>query len=270
MSILGRILAILLTAALCLTGAALAEQEIPFATIGDAMASEGFTGFLGGDEEHYVAVVEQDGKVIRLVADIDDEAKRLGDAIIGTENADDLEAAFEAYNAYVTTLPVAYAEEITAGPLPQEEQDALAGKTLLELEEAGFEASSAEEGPNGEAIYTVKYGVFAYDLVLDVSYDEYSRTMDGGNYGGLKAVSASCAGLSDNVAELRFRADGTFDPEKDPFAAYNDLMGRITEALNAGKSAADIVKELGEEMPDQAETIEMLVEVLSMMGGGGD
>ena len=121
---------------------------LSFATIGEAMASEGFTGVIGGDDQHYVVAMEKDGAYIRLVADLDDEARRLGEATLEYVDADTLEAAFNAYNEYVKTLPVAYEEEITAAPLTQEELDALAGKTLQELEDAGYEHVSSEMGEN--------------------------------------------------------------------------------------------------------------------------
>ena len=41
-----------------------------YATIGDAMASEGYTGIVCGDQEHFVVVVELDGTYLRVVADI--------------------------------------------------------------------------------------------------------------------------------------------------------------------------------------------------------
>ena len=36
---------------------------LSFATIGEAMASEGFTGVIGGDDQHYVVAMEQDGPI---------------------------------------------------------------------------------------------------------------------------------------------------------------------------------------------------------------
>ena len=78
MSIIKRIAAILLAAGLCLSGMALAEENagegtrfeepavLSFATIGDAMASEGYTGVAGGDDQHFVVTVEKDGSYIRF------------------------------------------------------------------------------------------------------------------------------------------------------------------------------------------------------------
>ena len=200
MDIIRKIAAVILAAALCL-GAALAEEPaaVSFATIGEAMASEGFTGVAGSDEQHYVVAVEKDGAYIRLVADLDDEARRLGDEIVKYEDAEKLEAAFSAYNEYIRTLPVTYEEEITAAPLTGEELDALAGKTLQELEEAGYEHSSSDMGENDEATYVVSFGLYEYNLLLNETWTVYREHDDNGYIGDLTVKSASLAGLSRNA-----------------------------------------------------------------------
>ena len=202
---------------------ALAEEGtflIRFATIGEAMTSEGYTGIAGGDDEHYAAVLERDGVYFRVVADMDDEARRLSQVTMEYTDADALENAFAAYNAYIQTLPVSYEEEITAQPKTQEELDALTGKTLLEVEEAGFESSSSRMDEDDAAVYTVSCGLYEYDLLLNETYTEYMEHNDNGFIGDLTVKSAGFAGLSRNAAELRFRADGTYDEENDPWAEY--------------------------------------------------
>lgn len=267
MDIIRKIAAVLLAAALCL-GAALAEEPAAasFATIGEAMASEGFTGVAGSDEEHYVVAVEKDGAYIRLVADLDDEARRLGDEIVKYEDAEKLEAAFSAYNEYVLTLPVAYEEEITAAPLTGEELDALAGKTLQELEEAGYEHSSSDMGENDEATYVVSFGLYEYNLLLNETWTEYRERDDNGYIGDLTVKSASFAGLSRNAAELRWHADGTCDAERDGWAEFNGIMDLISEALS-GDDPEEAIRKLTEAMPEHAEEIRTLVEVFSSMSG---
>ena len=141
-----------------------------------------------GDDQHYVVAMEKDGAYIRLVADLDDEARRLGEATLEYVDADTLEAAFNAYNEYVKTLPVAYEEEITAAPLTQEELDALAGKTLQELEDAGYEHVSSEMGENDEATYTVSLGLYEYNLLLNETYTVYQQHDDSGFIGDLRAA----------------------------------------------------------------------------------
>ena len=72
-------------AVIMMVNIALAEEgalSIPFATIGEAMASDGYTGIAGGNDEHFVAVLELDGVYFRVVADMDDEARTLSQATL--------------------------------------------------------------------------------------------------------------------------------------------------------------------------------------------
>ena len=235
---------------------------LSFATIGEAMASEGFTGVIGGDDQHYVVAMEKDGAYIRLVADLDDEARRLGEATLEYVDADTLEAAFNAYNEYVKTLPVAYEEEITAVPLTQEELDALAGKTLQELEDAGYEHVSSEMGENDEATYTVSLGLYEYNLLLNETYTVYQQHDDSGFIGDLTVKSAAFAGLSRNAAELRYHADGTYDAEKDGWAEFNGIMDLISQAMS-GENPEEAIQKLIEAMPEHAEEIRTFAEIFS-------
>ena len=235
---------------------------LSFATIGEAMTSEGFTGVIGGDDQHYVVAMEKDGAYIRLVADLDDEARRLGEATLEYVDADTLEAAFNAYNEYVKTLPVAYEEEITAAPLTQEELDALAGKTLQELEDAGYEHVSSEMGENDEATYTVSLGLYEYNLLLNETYTVYQQHDDSGFIGDLTVKSAAFAGLSHNAAELRYHADGTYDAEKDGWAEFNGIMDLISQAMSS-ENPEEAIQKLIEAMPEHAEEIRTFAEIFS-------
>ena len=242
---------------------------LTFATVGDAMASEGYTGIAGGDEDHHILVVEQDGAYLRLVADLDDEARRLFDATMTYEDIDELEDKFAAYNAYLATLPVTYEEEITAQPLPQEELDALAGKTIPETEAAGFYHVTTGAGENGEAVYTVSCGLYNYDLTLDATYDEYTELDDDGYYGDLTVKSAAFSGISSNAADLRWHADGAYDAEEDAFAVFNGLMAQIEEALSSD-NPEEAIRALTEAMPEQAEEIRIFAELFTQYAQQGD
>ena len=258
-------------ALLMMAGTAFCEEgSAPsFATIGDAMASEGYTGIVMSDEEHYVVAVKLDDSYIRLVADLDEKAKELGDAAMKYVDEDTTRAAYTAYHAYIETLPVSYEEEITAQPKTQEELDALVGKTLLEVEEAGFEHSTSVIGEDDVAIYTVSCGLFEYDLLLNVTYTEYMEHSDNGFIGDLTVKNAAFAGLSLNAADLSYHADGTYDKKNDPWAEFNGIMELISNALS-GENPEEAIQELTEAMPEQAETINMLVNIFSSMSNQED
>ena len=243
---------------------AFAEEGPAFATIGDAMASEGYTGIYMGDSQHVVVVVKLDDAYIRLVADMDDKARELNEATMGYTDIDALEAATKAYYDYVETLPIAYGEEITAQPKPQEELDALVGKTLLEVEEAGYESSSSHMGEGDAAFYTVSCDMFEYDLLLDVTYTEYMERSQNGYFGDLTVKSAGFSGLSRRAAELRYHADGTCDEEKNAWAEFNGIMDLISEAMS-GENPEEAIRELTEKMPEHAAEIMTLVNVFSGM-----
>ena len=266
-----KLIAVIFSLILALGCTAVSEEAstpaaLTFATIGEAMNAEGFTGIVNIDEEHFVVVVGLDGIYLRAVADVDEEARRLNETAMGYEDADRLEAATAAFNAYIETLPVIYEEEITAQPLSQEELDMLAGKTLLEVEEAGFEHSGSDAGKNDEVIYTVSYGMYEYDLLLNETYTEYMEHDGNGYIGDLTVKSAVVSGLSLHAAELSYHEDGTYDKENDAWAEYNGIMGMITSALNSD-NPEEAIQELIDRMPEHADEIRLLVDVFSAMGG---
>lgn len=268
-----RMLSILIAMILALSSLALAETDA-FATIGDAMASDGFTGKVGGTEDNYVVAVELDGKYVRVVAEMDDEGKTLGDAI---NEAEDIEAAFEAYDRHIATLPVAYTEEITATPEPQEALDALAGKSLSEIGEAGYEVSASGGSEGEDVVYTVTKGIFDYDLTLNESYEAYLEHQESDDEGSLTVKSARFVGLSQNAADMNYLADGTFVGQEDVFDGLSgeefekieSLLGLINEVMD-GKEDADIdpdtlIDALIELAPEKEAEIRELIPALMML-----
>ncbi|MBR3741990.1 MAG: hypothetical protein IKN04_16315 [Clostridia bacterium] len=179
-------------------------------------------------------------------------------------DADTLEAAFEAFHAYIETLPIAYEEEITEQPKTQEELDALAGKTLLEVEETGDESSSSEMGKDDVAIYTESRGLYEYALLLNETNTEYMEHDDNGFIGDLTVKSASFSGVSRYAAELRYHADGAYDEGNDPWAEYTAFMEMITNALSS-ENPEEEIQALTEAMPEQAEKIKLFAEIIFIM-----
>ena len=271
MGIIKRILASVMIAALSAGAAAFAEEEQAaplFATIGEAMEADGYTGMAAGYAENYVVIVERDGKYIRVVAEMDEEGRQLNDAI---SEAGDIEAAFEAYDEHAKALPVIYTEEFTAAPKDRAELDALAGKTISDLEEAGYTVSASGTGSKeDEAVFTMACGLYEYDMILNEPFDVYEEHEENGTCGELTVKNAAFAGLSRNATELRFHADGTEDPEEDPWAEVSALMEKIAEALGSEDSLEAAVAKLTEAMPEQAEEIRMFAELFAAMNEAGD
>lgn len=199
---------------------------------------------------------------------MEEEGRELNNAI---PEAEDIDAAFAAYDEHVKTLPVSHTEELTAEPKTQEELDALVGKTLLEAEEEGYMVSSyGTGGEEDEVIYTMRYGMYEYDLVLNESYDVFQEHEENGTYGDLTVKSAAYAGLSNEASNLRIHADGTEDPEEETWGEYSQYMDRIYNALTTGEDVDALIQELTEEMPDQAEDIKILVQLVKTLYGQGE
>ena len=218
--ILALVLAVMMLGTVC---GALAEegQGAPmYKTVGDAMDAIGEEGRLisGGIREEYFAVVtEKDGKYFRHVADYDEKLAELDAAQDALDyEADDfiekLEASFAEIEAYTRTLPIAYSEEFTAEPMSQEELDVLAGKTLSELADAGWEQMGSGGGDDS-IVYTMRCGLFEYDFTVDADFAAYEKAMEDGSDGSFVATGVKYAGITGAAWEKRFHTDGTVEEE---------------------------------------------------------
>ena len=263
---------ILALALLCAACCALAEDKPLFATIGDAAEAAGENPVAGGDAEHYVVALEKDGKYLRAVANLDDNAKALGDAL-GT--TDDFEAEFAAYEAAIRVLPVAYVEEFTAQPKAQEELDALVGKTIGELEDDGF--YTTESGTEGDGItFVMALGVYQYVFDVNANEAEYSKRQDTSDFADLVVTGAKFGGLSIFAASLKYGADGTLlEDEEEEFSPEDAaLLAEIEKIVNAIQNGEEVdidglVNTLIEKYPEEEQTIRDLVDFAKLMNFTG-
>ena len=241
-----------------------------FETIGQAMEDPGYTGISGGDGQHCIVVLTAGEKLIRVVADLDEESGTLFQAIFDAD-LDGMEAAQEAYDEHLKTLPVSYTEEITLQPKDQAELDRLTGKTLQEVWDAGYQEESIGGDGINAAVCSVSDGFYLYDLLLNEGYDVYEDYSENGREGELTVKSAAYAGVSRFAAELRFHADGTVEPEQDPFEDFNNLWQTIADALEEAKISGQVnqealIQQLAELMPEvEEENVRTMVELLSMI-----
>ena len=262
--ILAMILAAAMVLAVCSAWAETAEKPV-FATIGEASVASEYP-VMGGDEEHYAVALEKDGKFYRVVAEIDREkVQELDDAIT---------AAFAARDAYFLSLEPAYVEEFTVEPIPQAELDALVGKTVAELEAAGFECNTYGPEEEDRIIFRMAYGVYEYAFEADADQDGFAAAQEADGIGEIRVRSAAFAGLSGYASELRFHADGTVDEPEDLFGEFNGLMEMVSEAIAAAKEGGEVdyealTEKLIEAMPDKAEDIRGMVQLFMMTSGLG-
>ncbi len=263
-------------------------QSAPlYKTIGDALdaarAAAGEEGYIisGSVTGEYVAVItEENGKYFRHLADYDEKLAELTAARDGLDyEAEDYwekwEAAFAEVEAYERTLPITCSEAFTAEPLAQADLDALDGKTVAELTEAGYEMEMS--GTEGEKILcTMRNGIFSYTFTVDADEEAYLAAMENGTEGDLVLRSGKFAGISSFAWEKRFHTDGTVEEEQPidfmsempPEAAA--MMEMITEIIQAAQNGEEIdidkmFDTLEEQFPEKKEEIEAYREMIKQM-----
>lgn len=279
-------LAMLIAVAGTLAEAAEAGRMAPlYATVGEAMAAcDESRRIAGGVRGEYFAVVtEKDGKYYRSVALYDEKLAELEAAVdsLDYEAADFFEkheAAMNAMEEYLKTLPIAYSEEFTAQPLTEAEMAAMVGKTLGQLTEEGFEIGSygtePGEGEEPNIVFSMRYGVYDYSCLADTDFDSFMTAQDNDTISELKVKAVTLAGITEWGYEKRFHTDGTVEEQEDPFAAFGEIMTEILGLAEKAKAGEEINLEefaagLKEKYPDYAEMIDMYLEMYKAYGAEG-
>ncbi len=256
-----------------------------YATVGEALEdnAEGRVVSGGVPGEYYAVVTQKGGKYYRSVALYDEKLNELNEALENLDfEAEDFfekhDAAMQAIDDYLKTLPIAYSEEFTAAPLTAEEMASMSGKKLSQLIEEGFEIGSngTELSEEDETIivYSLRYGVFDYSCVVDADFDQYIAAQDNNTEGDLVVKSMSLAGITEWGFEKRFHTDGTVEEPKDPFAEFSEIMAEIMtfiEKAQAGEETdiqgfADALKA---KYPDYADMIDVYVTLYQTYGLDG-
>ena len=257
-----------------------------YATVGEALedSAEGRVVAGGIPGEYYAVVTQKDGKYYRSVAIYDEKLNELSEALENLDyEAEDFfekhEAAMQAVDDYLKTLPIAYSEVFTAQPLTDEEMASMQGKSLSQLTEEGFEigGSSTEPSEDEEEIlivYSLRYGVYDYNCVVDADFDQYSAAQDNGAEGDLVVKSMSLAGITEWGFEKRFHTDGTVDEPKDPLAEFSEIMAEMMtffEKIQAGEEIdiQDYADTLKAKYPDYAEMIDVYITMYQTYGAEG-
>lgn len=257
-----------------------------YATVGEALedSAEGrvVAGSIPG--EYYAVVTQKDGKYYRSVAIYDEKLNELNEALENLDyEAEDFfekhEAAMQAVDDYLKTLPIAYSEVFTAQPLTDEEMASMQGKSLSQLTEEGFEIGSNGTEPSEDEeeiliVYSLRYGVYDYNCVVDADFDQYIAAQDNGAEGDLVVKSMSLAGITEWGFEKRFHTDGTVDEPKDPSAEFSEIMAEMLtffEKIQAGEEIdiQDYADTLKAKYPDYAEMIDVYITMYQTYGAEG-
>ena len=257
-----------------------------YATVGEALedSAEGRVVAGGIPGEYYAVVTQKDGKYYRSVAIFDEKLNELNEALENLDyEAEDFfekhEAAMQAVDDYLKTLPIAYSEVFTAQPLTDEEMASMQGKSLSQLTEEGFEIGSNGTEPSEDEeeiliVYSLRYGVYDYNCVVDADFDQYIAAQDNGAEGDLVVKSMSLAGITEWGFEKRFHTDGTVDEPKDPFAEFSEIMAEMLtffEKIQAGEEIdiQDYADTLKAKYPDYAEKIDVYITMYQTYGAEG-
>lgn len=285
--ILALVLAVMMLGTACCALAEEAQGAPMYATVGDAMdaarkaaGEEGsiIAGSFGG--EYAAVITEENGKYFRHVANYDEKLTELEAARDELDyEADDFWERWEAANAeaeaYMRTLPIAYSEEFTAEPIAQADLDALAGKTLSELAEAGWEPDGSSGGEE-KVVYTMRSGVFEYDFTVDAGFDAYEKALEDGSDGAFVVKSVKLVGMTYAAYEKRFHTDGTVEEEQPidfmdamppEVAAVMEAVGGIAEAAKNGEpiDVDKLIDVIEEQFPDKKDDIEPYREMIKML-----
>ena len=256
-----------------------------YATVGEALEDSAEDRVVAGGVpgEYYAVVTQKDGKYYRSVAICDEKLNELNEALENLDyEAEDFfekhEAAMQAVDDYLKTLPIAYSEVFTAQPLTDEDMASMQGKSLSQLIEEGFEIGSNGTEPGEEdeplIVYSLRYGVYDYNCVVDADFDQYIAAQDNGAEGDLVVKSMSLAGITEGGFEKRFHTDGTVEEPKDPFAEFSEIMAEMLtffEKIQAGEEIdiQDYADTLKAKYPDYAEMIDVYITMYQTYGAEG-
>ena len=257
-----------------------------YATVGEALEDSAEDRVVAGGVpgEYYAVVTQKDGKYYRSIANCDEKLNDLNEALENLDyEAEDFfekhDAAMQAVDDYLKTLPIAYSEVFTAQHLTDEEMASMQGKSLSQLTEEGFEIGSngTEPGEDEEEtliVYSLRYGVYDYKCVVDADFDQYIVAQDNGAEGDLVVKSMSLAGITEWGFEKRFHTDGTVEEPKDPFAEFSEIMAEMLtffEKIQAGEEIdiQDYADTLKAKYPDYAEMIDVYITMYQTYGAEG-
>ena len=285
---LALVLAVMMLGTACGALAEEAQGTPMYKTVGDALdaarAAAGEEGnFVAGRYAgEYIAVItEENGRYFRHVADYDEKLTELEDVRDALDyEADDFwdrwQTADAEIEAYVRTLPIACSEAFTAEPLAQADLDALAGKTVSELAEAGWEYLGSGGGEESGIIYTMRNGLFEYEFTVDADFAAYEKAAEDGSDGAFAVTGAKCVGITHEAYEKRFHTDGTVEEEQPidlmsemppEAAAIMEAIGEMAEAAKNGEQidVDKLIDVIEEQFPDKKDTIEPYREIIKML-----
>lgn len=257
--------------------AALAEEEgkpAPmYATVGEALDAPGYATS-GNNEDYFSVITLQDGTYYRHIAYMDEKAKELYNAI-STVEIEEMEAAFDASDDYNKTLPIAYSEAFLIYPMPQEDLDALAGKTIGDIRASGFESYGTDGSEEDGLFFVMRYGLFEYEMVVNVDAETFLAAVGSDDTENASkdfvVTGVKFHGINNDACMLTVHTDGTIEEQPDPFADMATVTAALMEKIQAIANGEEVDLEsfaagLKEQYPDIAGMIDSTLGVYKIFG----
>jgi hypothetical protein len=145
------------------------------------------------------------------------------------------------------------------------EMDALVGKTIGELREAGYDDS--ESGTEGDDIvYVMRNGLFEYSCIVDADFDAYEKAQeewpDGGNDFVIKSVSFH--GITSEAIFKRYHTDGSVEEDPDPFEGYAELMTDVQQMIDSVQNGEEVnIDEYFSGLKDKYDAVQSYIDALN-------
>ena len=143
--------------------------------------------------------------------------------------------------------------------------DALVGKTIGELREAGYDDS--ESGTEGDDIvYVMRNGLFEYSCIVDADFDAYEKAQeewpDGGNDFVIKSVSFH--GITSEAIFKRYHTDGSVEEDPDPFEGYAELMTDVQQMIDSVQNGEEVnIDEYFSGLKDKYDAVQSYIDALN-------
>lgn len=164
-------------------------------TLGDALATRTGSLSYGHDETYFVAIIEVNDSIVRMVCKSDPSVDEKLSAI----EFDDPEHDQKVDEA-LADLELLSAEDITDTKLSQEELDAYVGKTGQDMLDAGFEFSYYSMYGGEDTDATMDYGYFSYEVIFDTTVTEDQTEDEGASITGATVKEIQSFGNLSNMS----------------------------------------------------------------------
>lgn len=168
-------------------------------TLGDAFAARTEPMGSAYDEKNYMAIFKTgEDTYAHVVAEMTKDVYAKVDAIDWTKP--DAEKKIE---KEISVLKLTTSEDVTDQKVPQEELDALVGKTGKELVDAGWIFASYEMyGGDEQTIASFEKGPFSYSFTFDVSTAEGDSSDEGASIMDAKVTEVQFSSSANSALEL--------------------------------------------------------------------